>query len=286
VSKAADTFAETLIARMEEGNLPPWRKTWRADTSMPRNAKSGRAYRGMNVWILALTSMSKGYADPRWMTFNQARDLGGMVRKGEKGSAVAFFQPPERDDEGNVEKAPFWKTFHVFNVEQIDGLTLAPLAQDETPRDPLEACEAVIAGMPNPPVIRQIAGAQACYHPVQDAITTARMADFESVEAFYVTLFHEVGHSTGAEKRLNRDGVTDRIHFGSDRYGREELVAEMTSAMLAAETGIDAPTVENTAAYLASWIRTIREDPSILLQAAGQAQRAVDYVLDRKPASA
>lgn len=286
MSKVEDITAG-IIADIEAGNLPAWRKPWSAGAGMPRNAKSGRAYRGLNVWWLLMAGRAKGYTDPRWLTFKQAREAGGSVRKGERGTLVAFFQPPIRPDDEHPEgRPPFWTTYTVFNVEQTDGCNIKPLDTATKDHDPIEAAEAIIAGMPNPPRFIENPGAQASYTPVLDVIETALLRDFDTADDFYATKFHEMGHATGAEHRLGRDGVNERQHFGSDKYGREELVAEMTSALLAGECGLSAATVENSEAYLAAWLRTLRAEPRILLTAAAQAQRAADYILDRTPTTA
>lgn len=146
----------------------------------------------------------------------------------------------------------------------------------------IEAAEYIVENMPNPPTIR--VGQQnmrAYYSPVDDRISIPGKAAFERPSAYYATLFHELGHSTGHPSRCGRPGIMIFDHFGSDRYGREELVAEFTSCFLAAEAGIAPLEIENSAAYLRSWRKTIQADPRLVLTAAGQAQRAADYVLGR-----
>lgn len=289
---AAGILAEQLIASIEAGNLPPWRKTWDADSNMPRNAVTGKAYRGANVWFLLLAGAAGGYSDPRWVTFNQAREAGGSVVKGAKSTPVVFWKPLTREvvaENGAVEDVragALLRFYRVFNVEQTEGCRFKALPEPRPEPDRIADAEAIVTGMPNPPRFNERAGAQAAYMPTTDTITMARIADFGTAEEYYATRFHEMAHATGADHRLGRDGVTEAVHFGSERYGREELVAEMTAALLGGECGIAPATIENSAAYLASWLRTLRAEPRMLLTAAAQAQKAADYILDRTPVAA
>lgn len=279
----AEILTERILADLEAGNVPPWHKPWRADVSMPRNASSGKAYRGANVWLLLLTAQANGYSDPRWMTFNQCKELGGSVLPGSKSTPVVFWKsmPGKEAEDGTTERGGMMLRFYsVFNVAQTEGCKLADLPTVENIIDPIEAAEAIVAGMPNPPRIVHD-GSRACYSPMLDLIQLPKREAFDNAEAVYGTLFHELGHSTGHPTRLARTGVTEGQHFGSDNYGREELVAEMTAAFLAAEAGIAPAIMPNTTAYLASWIRTIKEDPRIILTAAAQAQKAADHILGR-----
>lgn len=289
MATAEEILTARILADLEAGNLPPWRKPWRADVSMPRNARTGKAYRGGNVWLLLFMQEAMGYSDPRWMTYKQANDLGGSVRKGEKGTPVVFWKIDKRetvnaDGETEQKSSAMLRFYTVFNVAQTDGCKVAPLEVSERVHEPIAAAEAIIAGMPNPPRIVED-GSRACYSPALDLIQLPHRADFETNEAFYATANHELVHSTGHVNRLARTGVVDGQHFGSDGYGREELVAEMGAAFLNGESGIAPATIENTASYLASWIRTIKENPRVILAAAGAAQKATDYILGRTAGS-
>lgn len=283
---AAAVLVAGILADLEAGNLPPWQKPWRAGATTPRNAVSGKCYRGGNLWFLLFAGMARGYSDPRWMTYKQAEALGGNVKKGEKATPVFFYKQLSRETVNETGEtvetrgAMLMRLYWVFNVEQTEGTSVKPLDLGTAP-DPIAAAEAIIAGMPNPPVMVWD-GTPACYEPTRDRIRLPRREDFQSAPGMYSTTFHEMGHSTGHVSRLDRDGVTETVHFGSDRYGREELVAEMTAAMLGAECGIAPEALPNTTAYLASWIAAIKEDPKVILTAASAAQKAVDYILDRK----
>lgn len=283
---ATEVLTAGILADLEAGNLPPWQKPWKASATTPRNAVSGKAYRGGNLWFLLFSGMAKGYSDPRWLTYKQAEALGGNVIKGEKATPVFFYKQltrsvlDESGDRHDERAGMLMRLYWVFNVEQTEGTRVKPLEVSIAP-DPIEAAEAIIAGMPNPPVMAWD-GSPAHYDPARDRIGLPHRADFHGAPGMYSTAFHEMGHSTGSEKRLSRDGLTERIHFGSDRYGREELVAEMTAAMLSAECGIAPDTLTNSTSYLAGWVKAIKEDPKVILSAASAAQKAVDYILDRK----
>lgn len=289
-AERVDTYeriADTIIESLEQGTVP-WRKPWNAASDGPRSV-DGRPYRGVNTFVLLVKAMSAGYDDPRWLTFKRALALGGNVRKGEKGTQVIFWKRTmikvEDPDTGltKVKAIPLIRAFTVFNVAQCDGLTLKALPgiTPGSAPDPIGEAEEIIAGMPNPPAITFNGGDRAFYTPALDTIRVPARASFASPEEVYSTLFHEIGHATGHPSRLNRKGITGIDHFGSDQYGREELVAEMTSAFLCGESGIAPATLENSAAYIASWVRTIKADKKAVVIAAAQAQKAADLVLNR-----
>ncbi len=270
---------DRICALLEQGTVP-WRKPWRSAEMLPTNLASKRPYRGVNVFLLSCAP----YASPYWLTYRQAREAGGGVRKGEKGYPVIFWRWLERpaaepDEQGRVGKArfPLLRYYTVFNVEQCDGIEAPSVAQPEQPFSPIETCERVIAGMPNRPTIEHNAG-RACYRPSTDTVSLPRPELFENAGEYYCAAFHELGHATGHERRLGRDGVTDPILFGSHAYSREELVAEMTAAYLCGHCGVD-NTLANSASYIAGWLRKLRDDRKLLVTAAGQAQKAADFIL-------
>jgi antirestriction protein ArdC len=271
-----EIVTERILAELEKGNVP-WRRTWSGGYEAPKNLKSRKAYRGINVFLLGLA----GYASPWWLTFNQARDLGGSVRKGEKGSRVVFWRWIEKEKaDGTKDRFPFLRYYTVFNAEQCDlpeGKVPAP-AEPANDLEPVAAAEAIVAAMPNPPTIRN-RGSQPCYRPASDEVEVPELERFESAEEYHSTLFHELGHATGHGSRLNRSEVTGTICFGSEDYSNEELVAEMTAAFLCGRAGIEAATIANSAAYIDHWRRKISDDPKLVVTAAARAQKAADYVL-------
>lgn len=285
----AEIVTATILADLEAGNLPAWRKTWTAG-SMPRNA-DGRAYRGINVWVLRTVAMSKGYSDPRWLTYNKARDLGGNIKRGEKSTPVVLWKPTVFESENEagetVEKHGMMLRFYnVFNVEQAENLSgLKALPAATRVNDPIESAEAIVRDMPNAPEIKY--GMDAAYYvPAMDWIGMPNRNDFESAEAFYAAHFHELAHSTGHPSRLDRASVNDGHAFGSDGYGREELVAEFGAAIVGAEAGIAPAVVANHSAYIANWIKAIKGDPRAVITAAASGHKAADYILGRNAAEA
>lgn len=272
---------DMMIEALESGTAP-WHKPWAGGA--PMNAATGRPYRGINIFTLGLAAARFGYSDPRWLTFKQAKDLGGNVREGEKHHArVVFFKilkKEEKDASGNLreQNIPLIRSSPVFNFEQCEGLDKAKPAPDTEAREhePREAAEALVREyLDNGPDLHH-GGAMACYMPEIDRIRMPRASAFASPEHYYATLFHEITHSTGHRSRLNR---IEPATFGSHAYSREELVAEMGAGFLGAMAGIDAPeVVENQAAYLAHWIKRLREDKKMVVWAAARASKAVDLV--------
>ena len=288
------TITARIIESLEAGNVP-WRRPWNArERGALRNGKSGHAYRGINVPVLALTADAAGYSDPRWLTFKQARDMGGHVRKGEHGTPVVFWQWIERDaadadGESERRRIPFLRVYTVFNVQQCADLALAPLeAASGAPVDAIEAAECIVAGFGDAPPIAHDGGARAYYRPATDSVHMPAREAFGSAQGYYGVLFHELTHATGHPSRLNRRDLDTPAPFGSETYSREELAAEMGSALLLGEAGIsDAPAITNSAAYIRSWLAALRADKRLVVVAAAQGQRAADYILGRavEPAS-
>ncbi|MBV6459405.1 MAG: DNA primase TraC [Fimbriimonadaceae bacterium] len=223
------------------------------------------------------------YLDHRWLTLRQANELGGRVRPGEHSSIAVFWKRLEVEKEDENEKLekrsiPLLRYYPVFNAEQCVGLNL-PVLDDwhEELKARNEKAENVIQQMPNAPKIVE-GGSLAAYFPPQDLVRVPKIQDFESPEAYYSTLFHELGHSTGHETRLNRPGVTGQVVFGSCDYSREELVAELTSAFVCAEVGIDNSNLQNAASYIHGWLHALEGDSRAVIAASGQAQRAANYI--------
>ena len=271
-----DKITDQLIAALEQGT-PPWRKPWNGSVSLPRNAVSNRAYTGVNVITLWTTS----YSDPRWLTFNQANQLNGTVRKGEKSTPITFYKPldlkADQDDEETT-RIPLFRYYHVFNVEQCDNLVLPPLPEHKTV-DPITEAESIVAGMPNPPSIDHDGGNRAFYRPSNDSVHLPARNTFETPGEYYSTAFHELTHSTGHKSRLDRHDLEAGVsHFGSANYSKEELIAEFGSAFLCAHAGID-NTLDNSAAYIAGWLKALKGNNKLAITAASAAQKAADYVL-------
>lgn len=273
-----------IIAELEAGRLP-WVQPWgKAGTGpcLPHNAVCGRVYSGINILLLWGAAQERGFAAQGWLTFRQALEAGGSVRKGERGTTVFYadrFVPSGEKARaaecGDDAKAvPFLKRFTVFNVAQCDGLGALDVVFDPLSESALvPRAEAVIAASGVP---FRIGGAEAYYAPEPDFVMVPPQRAFHVPINFYRTALHELTHATGHPKRLGRKLLNP---FGSKDYAREELVAEMGSAFLCAALGI-APTVRH-ADYIGSWLEVLREDNKAIFHAASLASKAADWLLER-----
>ena len=275
------SITDRIVAILEAGTVP-WRKPWNyGSEGGPLNLVSRKHYQGINSFLLACSP----YTSPYWLTYNQALKLGGHVRKGEAGSYIIFWKIYEKEDpttEDNKTRLPVLRYYTVFNTEQCEGITTpAPDTSTWHEHDPIEAAEAVQLAMPNRPTV-VIGGTKAYYSPTSDSVRVPELFRYERAEEYYCTLFHELAHATGHQTRLNREGITGNHFFGDAVYSREELVAEFTAAFLCGHTGIVNATIQNSAAYLQSWIRALRGDKRLAITAAAQAQKASNYILNRK----
>jgi antirestriction protein ArdC len=271
-----EIITNQILAELEKGEVP-WRKPWH--TLPPANLITKKPYRGINVFLLAFA----GYGSQFWLTFNQAKQLGGNVRKGEHGTKIVFWKcnhyETETEDGGTEErKSAFLRYYTVFNLEQTEGLSALLTLP---PAFPIESAEEIVKGMPNPPAFQQ--DARAAYIPSQDVVTMPSRTAFHSQAEYYSTLFHELTHATGHAKRLARDAFDTPKQFASESYSKEELIAEMGSAMLCGVAGIEQKTLANSAAYLKSWIARLKADSKLVIAAASAAQKAADYIRGESP---
>jgi len=284
MAKKIDVYeivTDRIIALLEEG-VVPWRKPWAGARSneLPMNLVSKKAYRGVNVFLLGCMGFSSRY----WLSFKQAKERGGHVRRGEKGCPVIFWRRYEATDRetGEVKEVPVLRYYTVFNADQVEGIDVSDAPEPVNNEfEPIAAAQAIIDGMPQPPEIVH-GGVRAFYRPATDTVTVPRPDMFAERAELYSTLLHELTHATGHETRLNRRPSTEIRHFGDREYSQEELVAEMGSAFLCAEAGISQAVIENQAAYVAGWLRVLKADHKMVVVAAAQAQKAADFVLGRK----
>jgi antirestriction protein ArdC len=277
------------IVKALEAGVVPWRRPWQTVAGrFPRNAQN-RPYRGINVWLLAASRAVNNYKSNFWVTYKQAQKMGGTVKKGEKSTIVTFWKvgEPERDPETGKMRRPFMlRYYRVFNLDQCENLKLTKAMKaefdsiDALPELPsIDEAEAIVAtyfARDGAPVLQPDGGNAAYYIPSLDTLQVPERGQFSNPADFYATMFHEMTHSTGHESRCNRKLVGSH---NRDSYGREELVAEMGAAFLQAESGIGAETFDNNAAYIGSWLRTIKGDSRLVVQAASAAQKAVDFIL-------
>lgn len=279
---------DRILELLDQGTVP-WRQPIKRTTAgdgFPKSLNTGRAYRGINVFLLAATAWIKGYESNYWLTFKQAEQRGAKIRRGEKSSLVVFWKQYAVADResGEDRQVPVLRHYNVFNADQCDGIEppdRIPPDDNTPPFEPIEAAQRIVDGYPNPPTI-QHGGSRAFYRASTDTVQIAVPERFEARESYYVTLFHELTHASGHSKRLNR-GLDEQPHiFGSPDYSKEELVAELGAAFLAATAGISPPTIEQSAAYIQGWSKKLQSDKKLIVQAAGAAQRAADHVLGVK----
>lgn len=277
---------DQIITLLEAGTAP-WRKPWNADGGLPKSLTTGKAYRGINPFLLQMAAMEHGFTSPYWATYKAIADKGGQVRKGEKSTLIVFwkqFQTKEVTAAGKPKMAMVLRSYRVFNVEQADAVEGKTFRVPATPaapvdHDPIAEIETTIAPYVSSLASLRFGGDLACYSPATDDLYMPPRNTFATVEGYYSTLFHELTHSTGHADRLNRPDLASFSHFGDKAYSKEELVAEMGAAMLSGITGIAPATLDNSAAYLASWIKVLRGDSKLIISAAAQAQKAADKVL-------
>lgn len=281
-----DEVTARIVSELEAGRLPwvqPWGRSGGTGPGLPRNALTGRSYSGVNILILWGAVIERGFPSQCWLTFRQAQEAGGCIKKGERGQTVVYADrfTPEAEKEraardgGEAKAVPFLKRFTVFNVAQCEGLHPG-LASDPAPlpeREIVPLAEDVIAASG---VDFRIGGDRAYYAPDPDFIAVPPQPAFFDQINYYRTCLHELTHATGHPKRLGRDL---KNAFGSKDYAREELVAEMGSAFLCAALGI-VPTVRH-ADYIGSWLEVLREDNRAIFRAASAASKAADWLLAR-----
>ena len=278
-----ESITDKIMSVIEAGEASgciSWAGQGASASGMPVNLKTGKAYSGVNVLLLWAETQDKGYASNFWLTFNQARELGGNVRKGEKATQGVFWgtREIEEENEGDTEtrKAAFCKAFYVFNLDQIDGIT----APDAAPADNVWDAHAVAESLIRSSGARIIEGGnKAFYRPSADVIHMPDRARFECAENFYAVNLHELTHWTGHHSRCNRN-LQNR--FGDEAYAMEELVAELGSAFLSAETGLRGR-IEGHASYIKSWLKVLKHDKRAIITAASKASQAARFILEGEP---
>jgi len=228
-----------------------------------------------------------GYTNPYWVTFKQAGQLGGNIKKGEKSSMCVFWKKStytKENDAGEEETRSglILRYYRVFNVEQtenIDESKIPFMDIDTREFNPIDECELVVSNMQNKPSITN-GVARAYYQPSNDSINMPAKNLFAGDSEYYSTLFHEMTHSTGHEKRLDRHKDCPH-HRSREEYSKEELVAEMGSAFLCGHTGISPITIDNSASYIAGWLKALKNDQKMVISAAAKSQKAADYILGK-----
>jgi len=280
-----EIVTENIIKQLEKGTVP-WKKPW-SEGGLPQNLVSRRHYRGINILLLGLL----GYEHNLFLTYKQLRDLGGEAKQGEKPHFAVYWnyadskeKEPEAEGEEIVEtsgkrKRAVLRYYSVLNIAQCSGIPDKWLPKEREERT-IPSCEDIVRDMPHCPRI-QFKQQKAYYNPLEDFVNMPKHKSFESDEAYYATLFHELMHSTGHHSRLNRKELLQMSEFGSDTYSLEELVAEIGTCYLLSFAGIQGQFQQSTG-YIQGWLNKLRNDKRFILSAASQAQKAVDYILNIK----
>jgi len=282
-----------IIESLEKG-VAPWKCPWlKGEHDEPRNFVSTKKYNGINPFLLGMTAIAKGYSSPFWLTYRQAQSLGGNVKQGEKSPAfVVFYKQIEKKDkdEGRQEgetssRDDFYRMLRytpVFNTDQCDGLSVPDLHPERKKyeHEVIASAQAIVDAMPMRPTIEsERQSNRAFYSPSSDKVVVPYLAQYEHAEEYYSTLFHELGHSTGAAHRLDRD-FKNSVSFADHEYSKEELVAEFTASYLCGIAGIEHRTLDNSAAYLESWTKRLKDkaNKKWLTWAASKASKAADFI--------
>jgi antirestriction protein ArdC len=279
-----------IVSELEKG-IRPWLKPWNVEHAFGRivrpNRVNGAAYRGINVFMLWAAAAERGYSSPTWMTFKQASERGGKVRKGEKGSLVVYASTVTRNEvdpytgEQQQRDIPFMKGFMVFNAEQVEGLPTHLYAQTEPVVDPVRRIKRAETFFASTGAKISNGGNRAYFSPLEDRIQMPPFEAFMEPEAYYATLAHEMTHWTKTAARLDRD--FGRKRFGDSGCAMEELVAELGAAFLCADLGLSPEPREEHAAYLGHWLKVLKADKRAIFSAAAHAQRAADFLEGFQP---
>lgn len=274
-------ITERIIEQLEKGTVP-WQRPW-TEAGLPRNLFSKKYYRGINLLLLS----ALGYEQNLFITFKQLKEIGGKVRQGEKGCPVVYWNyvdqkqgKPEEEEEQEPKKKAILRYYTVFNVSQCEDIPDNYVPTITKVIGSIQACEDIVAGMPQCPPIRH-KEQKAFYNPLLDYINMPKKNSFSTAESYYVTLFHELAHSTGHHSRLARQTLIEMSEFGGDAYSQEELTAEIGACYLQSHAGVSGE-FEQSAAYIAGWLEKLKGDKRFIYTAAAQAQAAVDFILNQK----
>lgn len=273
-----EMVTERIIAELEKGIIP-WQRPWTGTKQGAYSRSTGKPYSLLNQFLLGKPG--------EWLTFNQAKEAGGHIKKGEKSSIVVFYKPLPIEEENadgkkEIKVVPLLRYYNVFHIDQCEGIE--PKYQPEKIAetfDPLQKAEELTAAYCNREGVKLNirTSNRAFYSPDTDAITMPLREQFPVREEFYSTLFHELTHSTGHKKRLNRLNKT--AAFGNEEYSKEELVAEIGAATIINRLGLESPkSFRNSAAYIQSWINALKNDKRLIISAASKANKAISLIFN------
>ena len=269
-------ITDRIISQMEEGIIP-WQKPWVA-SGKAISRSTGKPYSLLNQMLLGRPG--------EYLTFKQCQEAGGKVKKGEKSSMVVFWKWIEQEDEetGEKKEVPFLRYFNVFHIDQCEGVTAKHTSETAFPdgAEPLEAAQEIIYDYLSREGVKlsHEEGDRAFYRPSTDEVVLPIRKQFTSTAEYYSTVFHELTHSTGHAKRLNRLSMPS--FFGTEDYSKEELVAEIGAATLVNHVGLETSTsLRNNAAYIQNWLKVLKDDKRFIVSAAGRAEKAVALILNQ-----
>jgi len=278
-----EKVTQTVVDLLDRG-VKPWTQPWSGGAGAIRPLRHNhQGYLGINVLILWATAQEAGYASPYWMTYRQAGELGGQVRKGEHSTQVVYYGSMVKEDqdaakdEGGRKLVLFLRTFNVFNADQIDRLPQPYYAKPAEPRALVERIPELDAFARATGADIREGGGRAFYRMDEDFIQMPDFGAFADAEVFYATRSHELVHWTRHPSRLDRD--MGRKRWGDEGYAAEELIAELGAAFLGAELGLRPDHINDHAAYIGSWLKVLRDDRRFIFSAAAKAQEATDYLM-------
>ena len=296
------TITNKITELLDKGVIP-WKMPWNPLNGYHRGFSNKRSYRGYNALITSMIANDRGYKSPFWLTLNQVKKIGGWVQDIKAvGVPVTFWNFKKRakckpcagkgcDQCNNFgyiswRIKPWCKLFWVFNADEVGGLDdkakakLYPKPTKEPAKfNPIEECEKIWDGYKGKPTLKHDQLESNFYIPSRDEIHLTPKLSFHSPAKYYCTLFHEAGHSTGHKSRLERDGITGMNFHGSHEYSKEELVAETIASILSGIAGIEGETLENSASYINSWSRKLKDNPDWFMEACSKAQKGVDHIM-------
>lgn len=290
-----ENVTNRIIAGLENGDLA-WQSPIRKGFPMlPTNLISRKQYTGTNALLLSMND----FEVPYFATFNQIKSLGGNIKPGEMATEIIFWQILFSNRETNKcitndlyvtlpkeQKAlfkvkPIGRFYNIFNMSQTEDLDFPKPTRALSLNKKMKLCEEVVVGYQGKPAIEFKKAGIACYVPSKDEVQMPELNAYKDSESFYATLFHELGHSTGHLDRLNRPGVTGTIEFGSQDYSAEELIAEISASFLCAHCQIENKVIDNSVAYLNSWISKLSNDKYMIIKAASEAQKAFNFITQK-----
>jgi antirestriction protein ArdC len=270
-----DQVTNKIIASLEKG-VAPWVCPWNKESPFPINASTGKRYNGINVILTWIAEHENNFQTSKWLTFKQAKALGGHVRKGEKGTSIVFFKMIEKETDGETERFPCPKGYTVFNVSQCDGLPDKVTGKHETTEgggvQELKRSDLQKFVSDTGAIVRH-EGDRAYYSIDNDSVTLPELEKFHSEHGYWATALHELTHWTGAKHRLDRQYGK---RFGDAAYAAEELVAEMGSAFMCRLFNVEGEL--RHAGYIENWLKALRSNRKLVFTAASAASKASDYL--------